>query len=168
VLQRFAFSSGAITESTKDPTSGSAEGNPVENFVDAAMPKVASVLTNYGQYSRPGAAECLADAERWAKGWLEQLDQSHGEESESSRLDVPEVESWNTLRDALNAVWLCRIQSNEPDVVTSIAKSGYWLCKKIIETGGLRLPHRGGTGRGEYEVGRAPRQDQLKTPRQVR
>jgi hypothetical protein len=64
-------------------------------------------------------------AEMWAAEWQDQL--SRGE-----HLSTPELSPQSTLRDALNAAWLCRIRS-EPDKVDLVAEAAYELCKQIID-----------------------------------
>jgi hypothetical protein len=104
----------------------------LEGLVNTAFGELEQVLTRKGQYSRPGPASGLAEAETWARDWLAQLERSR--EGEQEELPVREVTPGSTLRDVLNAAWLCRVQNKKPDKVGLIADAAYRFCKAVLET----------------------------------
>lgn len=100
------------------------------DLVKAAWKELREALTwPTGQYLDEGRG--LPSAKKWADDWYDQLDQADGG---MQKLALPKgVSPKSTLRDALNAAWLCRIR-RKPGEVDPIAETALELCEKIIET----------------------------------
>jgi ATP/maltotriose-dependent transcriptional regulator MalT len=103
----------------------------LEELVDKALRELDDWLYENGAYPHSGE-NGIKVAEMWAGEWKEQLAKLANEEP----LSIPEPWPQSTLRDALNAAWLCRIRG-EPDKVDQVAEAAYKLCEEIIE--GRRL-----------------------------
>jgi 3',5'-cyclic AMP phosphodiesterase CpdA len=100
------------------------DNQDLEALVETALRELDDWLyEEEGAYPHSGE-NGIKVAEAWAAAWQKQL--SNGE-----RLSIPELSPNSTLRDALNAAWLCRIRV-EPDKVDLVAKAAYQLCEQII------------------------------------
>src|SRR5215210_4318158 len=93
------------------------------SLVNEILERFSAALTPKGAYLYQGEGS-FAEAETWATGWLQQL--SNGEHPHN-----PKISSASTLRNALNAACLCRMQSR-PDQFDTIADDAYEVGKKII------------------------------------
>lgn len=126
---RRAASSQGISEEnqTSDNVDNNHFNNHLKGLVNRALMELKSVLEETkGRYlDKIGG---LTVAKKRADNWFEQL-----RKGERLSTGVPPE---STLRDALNAAWLCRIQSqlqSQPGEVSPIASAAYELCKTIIE-----------------------------------
>jgi hypothetical protein len=140
-------------ESSDEGAEGSEEvylsEEQVTSLVDEILERFSWALKPKGAYLYQGAGG-FEEAERWADGWLQQLD--NGE-----RLAIPRVSADSTLRNALNAAWLCRVQS-QPYQFDVIADAAYELCKKIIRRRRIDTDEPDGEGPLGPYIGRPPKQ----------
>jgi hypothetical protein len=103
-------------------------GREVGDLAKEASRNVRWSLRTSGRYLEVSVGG-LANAETWAQAWSNELEELR---DGSQELSVPKVEPGSTLRDALNAAWLCRLQ-RKPDEINLIASAAEELCKRIIE-----------------------------------
>jgi hypothetical protein len=141
-----------VKPSDEEPE-GSEEGfldeEQVTSLVNDILERFSWALKPKGAYLYKGEGG-FEEVERWADGWLQQLD--NGE-----RLAIPRVSSDSTLRNALNAAWLCRVQS-EPYQFDAIADAAYELCMKIIRRRRIDTDEPDGEGPLGPYIGRPPKQ----------
>jgi hypothetical protein len=138
-LQR-AKPSGALSKEQK------AINTLIDDTLEQSLVKIRTIFFN-GRYPSTGSSG-LEVARNWAQDWSEQLAAS------KKRLSIPRVPSDSSLRDVLNAAWICRIES-EASESESIAEAAYRLCERIA--GRLGSAHDPGSGMHETRNPEPPR-----------
>ena len=81
----------------------------------------------YPTAKHPPAGGGWLVAQTWSAAWTNEL-----KNQRKSVLSLPDVEKTSTLRNALNAAWLCRMD-NEPEDIPVIAEAARRLCDDILQ-----------------------------------
>jgi tetratricopeptide (TPR) repeat protein/Icc-related predicted phosphoesterase len=131
------------------------DGQNLEGLLNRALGELAGYSLNEEEAMYPHSGRNgIEVAERWAEEWRKQV-------STKEHLSMPKVSSYSTLRDVLNAAWLCRIRA-EPDEVDQVAEAAYLLCERIINP---EAEDAGGSDRRKPR-GKPPATGQLASSRQ--
>jgi hypothetical protein len=131
------------------------QGQYLKDLVNEALRELDEWLREEDGMYPPSGENGIEVAEEWAKVWQEQS-------ATGERLSIPELSPQSTLRDVLNAAWLCRIRG-EPDEVDQIAEAAYLLCEQIINPEAAEA----GTSAKKKPHSRPPASSQLAARRQV-
>lgn len=118
----------------------------LEKLVDGIWPEFEHWLRPAAKYPHDEKAYGWLVAEEWYRTWKDQLEKGQ-------LLNIQDVSPRNTLRDVLNAAWLCRLEYlDEPehlDRTERIEEAAHKLCAAIIaerrKASGVRGAGRGAT-----------------------